>query len=139
MVDSYHVLAGNLQLLAERGISTDELVATFLVNTYHKLQEEGKTIVAIVIDGTFEGILGIADKLKDQAVSAVTQLHALGLRIAMLTGDNRQTAEVIAREAGISEVIAEVLPTEKLLRLRQSKTAGRLWRWSETASMMPLR
>jgi Cu+-exporting ATPase len=105
VVDGHRVLAGNPQLLAERGI-TVEAYAGPTMDVQTRLQQEGKTTVSFVLDGAYAGVLGIADKLKDQAVSAVSQLRALGLRVVMLTGDNRQTAEAIAKQAGITDVIA---------------------------------
>jgi Cu+-exporting ATPase len=99
---------GNRSWMQELNISTKSL------ETYAKQWEsEAKTTVWIAVDGELEGILGIADSLKPSSVEAIAKLRKLGLEIVMLTGDNHQTAEAIAREVGIIKVIPEVKPKEK--------------------------
>jgi Cu+-exporting ATPase len=90
------------------GISLGSLVAEI-----ERLQAEAKTAVAVAVDGQAAGALGIADTLKEGSAEAVAQLRQLGLETVMLTGDNQRTAEAIAAEAGIDEVVAEVLPADK--------------------------
>src|SRR5207253_1841961 len=74
---------------------------------------EGKTAMLLAVDGQLAGVIAVADTLKDHAVEAIRALKAMGIEVAMLTGDNRRTAEVIARQANIDRVIAEVLPAQK--------------------------
>jgi Cu+-exporting ATPase len=113
---------GNRSWMQELNISTKSL------ETYAKQWEsEAKTTVWIAIDGELEGILGIADSLKPSSVEAIAKLRKLGLEIVMLTGDNRQTAEAIAREVGIIKVIPEVKPKEKAAAIKslQQETSRR--------------
>jgi Cu+-exporting ATPase len=89
-----------------------------------KLQNAGKTTILVAADGYLKAVLGVADKLKDQTRVAIRYLKDLGLKLVMLTGDNRQTADVIAHEAGIDEVIAEVLPDEKSSKIKELQDRG---------------
>ena len=77
-----------------------------------KIENEGKTAVLIGINSEINGIVGIADTLKDGTVAAIGELKSMGLKVAMITGDNRRTADAIAEQVGIDVVIAEVLPHE---------------------------
>src|SRR5206468_4409214 len=104
-VDGHKVAIGIGSLLAEAGIEIGEL-ATHA----EELRRDGQTVVFVAIDGRAAGILGIADPVKESAAAAVRNLHEEGLRVVMLTGDNRTTAEVVARKLGIDDVQAEVLP-----------------------------
>jgi Cu+-exporting ATPase len=88
-----------------------------------RLEGEGKTAMLVAVDGQLLGAIAVADTLKEDALNAIRELHALGLEIAMLTGDNQRTAQAIARQVGIDRVLAEVLPEAKLdeiKRLQQS-------------------
>jgi len=86
---------------------------------------EGKTVVFIAAQGKPAGIMAIADVLKDHSREAVSRLKELGLEVIMLTGDHRSTAEAIARKAGIERVIPEVLPGDKVSRIKEIQEAGR--------------
>ncbi len=116
------VLVGNRALLAERGIAADALAAKA-----DQLAATGATPVYVVVDGRPVGVIGIADTLKPESREAVAQLRALGLDVWMLTGDNRATAESIARQGGISpdRILAEVLPGEKADTVRALQAEGR--------------
>ena len=92
-------------------------------DTAARLGDEGKSPLYAAIDGRLAAILAVADPLKPTSVAAVQALHALGLKVAMITGDNERTARAIARQAGIDEVVAEVLPDGKVAALR--RLAGR--------------
>ena len=120
-VDGHKVMVGNPKLLAQRNIPAGAYAMKI-----DALQQSGKTTVSVVVDGQYMGVLGIADKLKDQAISAIRQLANLKLKVVMLTGDNRKTAEAIAREAGITEVIADVLPTEKAAKIKEIQNRGEI-------------
>ena len=102
------VLAGNRKLLADEGVDTaalDERVAA--------LAEAGKTPMYFAVDGRLAGLVAVADTVKPTARAAIAQLNAAGIETVMITGDNRRTAEAVARELGIVRVFAEVLPADK--------------------------
>ena len=90
------------------------------------LRREGQTILFVAIDGQAAGILGVADPIKASTYDAVQELKAEGIRIVMVTGDHRDTAEVVARQLGIEEVMAEVLPDKKGQIIAQLKSQGRV-------------
>ncbi|WP_068818296.1 heavy metal translocating P-type ATPase [Phormidesmis priestleyi] len=91
-----------------------------------QLEASGKTAVWIAVDGKLEGLMGIADALKPSSVQAVRSLKKLGLDVIMLTGDNQQTADAIAREVGISRVIAEVRPDQKVAQIAALQKEGKI-------------
>ncbi|MEA5666176.1 heavy metal translocating P-type ATPase [Stenotrophomonas sp. MH1] len=92
-----------------------------------RLGEEGKSPLYAAIDGRLAAIIAVSDPIKHDTRTAIASLHALGLKVAMITGDNRRTAEAIARQLGIDEVVAEVLPDGKVEAVRRLKAAhGRL-------------
>jgi Cu+-exporting ATPase len=115
------VLVGSRALLDEHGV---DVVA--IENEMRHLEDEGKTAMLVAVDGELLGLLAVADTLKDDAVAAVSELRALGLQTAMITGDNQRTARAIARQVGIDHVLAEVLPEAKLLEVQrlQAETDG---------------
>ena len=84
-----------------------------------RLQSEAKTAMLVTIDGKVEGVIAVADTLKDSSKAAIGELHRMGLKVTMITGDNRKTAEVIAKQVGIDEVLAEVLPEEKSAEVKK--------------------
>jgi Cu+-exporting ATPase len=90
-----------------------------------RLELEGKTAVHVAVDGEAAGVIAIADTIKDEAADAVAELQALGLAVAMVTGDNRRTAEAIAGQAGIDRVLAEVLPGQKVTEVKRLQEQGR--------------
>jgi heavy metal translocating P-type ATPase len=92
--------------------------------TASRLADEGKSPLYAAIDGRLAAILAVADPLKPSSVAAVRALHVMGLKVAMITGDNARTARAIARQAGIDEVVAEVLPDGKVAALRRLATAA---------------
>jgi P-type Cu+ transporter len=116
-VDGRKVLIGNARLMTERGITPDEEAAG-------RLASEGKTPVFVAVDGKPAGIIAIADPVKPTSRAAIEKLHALGLDVVMLTGDNRHTAEAIARQVGIRRVLAEVLPEAKGAEVKRLQEAG---------------
>ena len=85
---------------------------------------EGKTALFAAVDGRLAGILAVADTVKDEAAGVVRQLRNMGISVVMLTGDNRRTAEAVARRLGIERVIAEVLPDEKADRVAELQSGG---------------
>jgi P-type Cu+ transporter len=107
-VEGRAVAIGNLKLLEELGVDAGDLPARA-----EELRSDGQTVVFVAIDGKAAGLLGIADPIKESAAEAIQQLHAEGLRLVMLTGDSRTTAEAVARKLGLDDVRAEVLPEAK--------------------------
>ncbi|MEP0547600.1 MAG: heavy metal translocating P-type ATPase [Rhodothermales bacterium] len=93
-------------------------------STAERLAEEGKTPLYAAVDGRLAAVLAVADPIKPETPAAIEALHALGLRVAMITGDNRRTAEAIARQLGIDEVRAEVLPDGKAEAVKQLQAEG---------------
>jgi Cu+-exporting ATPase len=118
-VDGRRVIVGSPRMLAERGLSNEGALADV-----NRLQSEGKTTVLAAVDGHLAGAIAIADTVKEGSREAVSELRALGVRVAMLTGDNRPTAEAIARQVGIDEVLAEVLPGDKAAEIKKLQAAG---------------
>ena len=113
-VDGQAVVIGSRAFLQEEGV---DLAA--LEQEARRLEEEGKTTMAIALNGELAGMVAMADTLKTDSVTSIRELRALGLKTVMLTGDNRRTAEAIAEQTGIDEVLAEVLPGEKLTEIRR--------------------
>jgi Cu+-exporting ATPase len=119
VVDERRLLIGTALLLQERGVAVDQAAA-------HRLADDGKTPVFIAIDGVFAGIIAISDPVKEGSRLAIARLHALGLEVIMLTGDNRRTAEAIARQVGVDRVLAEVLPEGKNEEIRRLQAQGKV-------------
>ncbi|MCJ7501931.1 MAG: heavy metal translocating P-type ATPase [Acidobacteriia bacterium] len=115
------VLLGNRRLMEESGVLLGEAEQALAA-----LESEGKTTVLVARGNRLVGVLGIADPAKAEAAHVVEALHELGLRVMMLTGDTRPTAEAIARAVGIDEVIAEVLPQEKLEAIARLQKRGQV-------------
>ena len=118
---SVRVLLGNRALLDERGHALGDLS-----DSADRLAEEGKTPMFVVVDGVVAGMIGVADVLKADSVAAVRDLEALGLEVYMITGDSRRTAEAIARQAGVRNVLAEVLPEQKAQAVKNLQAAGKV-------------
>jgi len=108
------VLVGNRKLMAEAGIDYSGLEQEL-----KRLEDEAKTVMLIAEKGKCIGVVAEADTLKEDSVEAIAELEKMGLQTAMLTGDNRRTAEAIARKVGISKVLAEVLPDKKVSEIRR--------------------
>ncbi|MFB6423444.1 heavy metal translocating P-type ATPase [Streptomyces microflavus] len=121
VVDGHTVLVGRPRLLADAGIDLPPELAAALAES----QEQGRTAVAVAWDGEAHGVLGVADAVKDGSAAAVAQLRALGLRPVLLTGDNRAVADAVAREVGIDEVYAEVMPEGKVDVVKRLQAEGR--------------
>ena len=107
-VDGRKVALGNQKLLADLGISPKELK-----DLAEKLRQDGQTVMFVVVGDSVAGLLGVADPIKQSTPEAIRMLHEDGIRIVMLTGDSRTTAEAVARKLGIDELQAEVLPEQK--------------------------
>jgi Cu2+-exporting ATPase len=118
-VDGRRVAVGNSRLLEREGADLGELA-----RRRDELAAGGRTTVAVAVDGRAVGLLAVADAPRPTARTAVDALHALGVQVVMLTGDNRATAERIAAELGIDTVIAEVLPGDKAAKVAELQQAG---------------
>jgi Cu+-exporting ATPase len=120
LVDGHAVVVGRLSFLTSSGISlTDEASSWAL-----QAERQGQTVVGAAWDGELHGLMALADTLKPSSQQAVAELRALGLTPVLLTGDNALAAEAIAREVGIDQVRAEVLPSEKAAEVERLQAAG---------------
>jgi len=120
-VDGRAVLVGNRKLMRDRGIALDGLGERAAA-----LEGAGRTVVYAAVDGAAAGIIAIADAVRPSAKEAIIRLHRLGIQVAMLTGDNRATAERIAGELGLDTVFAEVLPGDKAAKVKELQGSGKL-------------
>jgi Cu+-exporting ATPase len=116
------VIAGKLAFLQQHGVSG----TTSLEPKAAQLQSEGNTVIFVAINGKLAGLLGVADPIKASTPEAIKELHRLGLKIIMLTGDNQRTAEAVAKKLGIDEVEAGVEPQHKHERIKQLREQGRV-------------
>jgi Cu+-exporting ATPase len=121
-VGGHLVLLGNARHLAERGVPTEEDEAAVA----DRLAGEGKTPILVAVDGRYAGAIAVADVVKDSSARAVAALHAMGIEVAMITGDARLTALAIAREVGIARVLAEVPPQDKAAEVKKLQAEGRV-------------
>ncbi|AUJ49939.1 heavy metal translocating P-type ATPase [Brachyspira hyodysenteriae] len=118
-IDNKKVLMGNDKLMNKENINTENY------NSYmDKLSKEGKTPMYVSYDNKLLGIIAVADKLKKESIEAINRLHKLGIKTAMITGDNKNTANSVAKEAGIDIVFAEVLPEEKSNEVKKLQDQG---------------
>jgi Cu+-exporting ATPase len=120
-VGDVDVALGNRGILEDLGIDPGDTVATA-----EPLRKEGQTAMFVAVSGRIAGVLGVADPIKDSTPEAIDALHAEGLRIVMLTGDSRTTADAVAAQLGIDEVLAEVLPDQKADAIRKLQSEGRV-------------
>ncbi|MGZ5444658.1 MAG: heavy metal translocating P-type ATPase [Thermoanaerobaculia bacterium] len=121
VVDGRRVFLGNLALLDEIHVRPGELA-----EWAEKLRGDGQTVMFVIVDGKAAGLISVADPVKETTAEAIRELHAEGLRIVMLTGDSRTTAQAVAKRLGIDDVIAEVLPGEKADAVKKLQQEGRL-------------
>ncbi len=121
-LDGVLVHVGRRKLMAEAGL----VIAGALEDAADALEEAGKTAIFAGWDGEARGVLGVADTLEDEAITAVEALRVMGIRVAMITGDNRRTADAIAAQVGIDQVLAEVLPEDKVGEVRRLQDEGRV-------------
>jgi len=112
-------LVGNRKLMEEEKIDSKSLEIDL-----NRLEEEAKTAMLLSVDGKIMGALAVADTLKEDSVQAIRELERMGIKTTMLTGDNRRTAEAIAKKVGISRVLAEVLPDQKVNEIQRLQENG---------------
>jgi Cu+-exporting ATPase len=114
------IFLGNRKLMRE-----GEIDFTALMAQAEALEANGKTVMFVAVDGQPTGLVAVADTLKEHAADAVQRLHKLGIETVMITGDNRRTAEAIARQVGIDRVLAEVLPQDKAEEVKKLQALGK--------------
>jgi Cu+-exporting ATPase len=119
-VEGRRIALGNAAMLEEIGVDPSALGAEA-----DEHRSKGRGVMFIAVDGRLSGFLVVADPVKDTAAEAIADLHREGIRIVMLTGDNRRTAEAVGRELGIDEVMADVLPDKKQAKVEELKRQGR--------------
>jgi Cu+-exporting ATPase len=119
-VDGRRVAIGNAQLFSSLGIEPDDLPARA-----DALRHEGQGVVLVAVDGHAAGLVAVADPIKESAIGALRALRGEGIRVAMLTGDSRITADAVARRLGIDEILAEVLPDQKAAAIKKLQDEGR--------------
>ncbi|WP_019413640.1 heavy metal translocating P-type ATPase [Paenisporosarcina sp. TG20] len=119
-IDGKVVLAGNRKLMDVRNISLDTLAITS-----DELAGQGKTPMYIAINNKIAGIIAVADTVKENSLKAIEKLHKMGIEVAMITGDNKRTAEAIAKQVGIDRVLSEVLPEDKANEVKKLQAEGK--------------
>ncbi|SHI07575.1 heavy metal translocating P-type ATPase [Clostridium intestinale] len=119
-IDGKVILLGNRKLMIESDISLEDLE-----ETSHRLASEGKTPMYISIDDKIAGIIAVADTVKENSKRAIEKLHDMGIEVAMITGDNKRTAEAIAKQVGIDRILAEVLPQDKANEVKKLQAEGK--------------
>jgi Cu+-exporting ATPase len=120
-VDERSVLVGNLRMMHDH-----QLPLNGLAGEVERLQAEGKTAMLVAADGAVRGVIAVADTVKDSSRLAIEELHRMGLRVVMITGDNRHTAEAIASQVGVDSILAEVLPGDKAAEVKMLQQAGQV-------------
>lgn len=120
-VEKHAVALGNLALFEELHIAADELPGRA-----EQLRADGQMVMLVAVDGKAAGLIGVADPIKDSTLDAIRALHEEGVQVIMLTGDNRTTAQAVAKKLGIDRVEAEVLPEQKSEIVRQLHAQGRI-------------
>ncbi|RPJ50922.1 MAG: copper-translocating P-type ATPase [Chloroflexi bacterium] len=118
-IDNHRVQVGNLRMASERGVGLDGLSGEV-----DRLQGEAKTVMVVSIDGQVRGLIAEADTVKEGSTEAIRRLHEMGLKVAMITGDNYQTATAIASQVGVDTVLAEVLPGDKAAEVKKLQESG---------------
>jgi P-type Cu+ transporter len=120
VVDGYHILIGNLKFMQREGVGIGHFE-----DVSDTLASDGKTPMYVAIDGELAGIVAVADTVKEDSSAAIAAMKKLGLEVVMITGDNRRTAEAIARQVGVDRVLAEVLPQDKAFNVQKLQLEGK--------------
>ncbi|RZH79697.1 HAD family hydrolase, partial [Staphylococcus aureus] len=120
-IANHHILARNRKLMADNDISLPKHISDDLKH----YERDGKTAMLIDVNYLITCITAVADTVKDHAKDAIKQLHDMGIEVAMLTGDNKNTAQAIAKQVGIDTVIADILPEEKAAQIAKLQQQGK--------------
>jgi Cu+-exporting ATPase len=118
-VEGLSLLLGNRRLMEDSGVSPESLAAEA-----EAMSADGQTVMFVAVEGKLAGLIGVADPIKTTTPEAIQQLHKENIRIVMLTGDSRTTAQAVASKLGIDDVVAEVLPEAKSAAVKQLQDAG---------------
>jgi len=118
-------LVGKKMLLGNKKLMDDRDISISLQKEADELAEQGKTPMFVAIDGKLAGIIAVADVIKPSSRRAIETLHRMGIQVVMITGDNKRTAEAIARQVGIDRVLAEVLPQDKAAEVKKLQAVGK--------------
>ena len=121
LVNGKLIFAGNRKMMKKYGISTENIEQNMT-----KLESEGKTAIIVTVDNKIEGMVAVADSLKESSPLAIAALKDLGIECIMITGDNEKTAKTIAKEVGIEKVISNVLPADKAEEIKKLKSQGKI-------------
>jgi Cu2+-exporting ATPase len=119
-VDGNTGLIGTATLLGKHGVTLPDAV----VERMSELQTQGKTVMLVAYGGRIAGLIAVADRIRPSAREAIAELQALGIQVAILTGDNRRTAEAVGKELGVAQVFAEALPADKAYYVRRLQEQG---------------
>jgi len=120
IVQDKKVSLGNRAFMEQLGVNIDSQI-----ESADTMRREGQTVMFVALDGLASGLIGVADPIKKTTPAAIKALHREGLRLVMLTGDNRTTAEAVARQLGIDEVVAEILPGQKADTVKKLQSQNR--------------
>lgn len=121
VVDGHQVTVGNLHMMQSSGYELNGIE-----QDVEKLQEQAKTAMLVAVDGCVNGLVAVADTVKEGSKEAIASMHAMGLQVAMITGDNQRTAEAIAQQVGVDHVLAEVLPQGKAAEVKKLQESGQV-------------
>ena len=122
-VEGRRVALGNLKLMEEMAVAVDSVAE--MAEEAERLRSEAQTVMYLAVEGRLAGLLGVADPIKATTAEALRSLHAEGIRVVMLTGDSRKTAEAVGRTLGIDTILAEVLPDQKVREIERLQAEGR--------------
>jgi Cu+-exporting ATPase len=120
-LDGRSIILGNVRLMGQNGVEMAGVEGEI-----ERLQKEGKTAMVVAVDGRVQGLIAVADTVKEGSKEAISDLKAMGLTVYMITGDNERTAQAIAEQVGIEEVMAEVLPEQKVAKVKELQEEGLL-------------
>lgn len=120
VIDGKTYYIGNQKLMENKNIANVDFEES------HKLSEQGKTPMFVAIGGNYAGIIAVADTIKPTSIEAISKLRKMGVEVAMITGDNKRTAQAIAKQAGIERVFAEVLPEDKSAEVKKLQEEGKI-------------
>jgi P-type Cu+ transporter len=120
IIEGKEILVGTRRLMKQYNVDMNHVLEKM-----ETLEKQGKTAMLSAIDGTFAGIIAVADTIKDTSAGAIKRLRDMGIEVIMITGDNQQTAQAIAKQAGVDQVIAEVLPEGKAEEVKKLQQQGK--------------
>jgi P-type Cu+ transporter len=120
IIEGKEILVGTRRLMKQYNVEMNDVLEQM-----ETLEKQGKTAMLTAIDGTFAGIIAVADTIKETSAGAIKRLRDMGLEVIMITGDNQQTAQAIAKQAGVDQVIAEVLPEGKAEEVKKLQQQGK--------------